>query len=224
MAQGLNSLGAWIWGWMASHPIQSLVVITSTVLIGFSVETKVWEKRRASVRPSMPDSGQKNTPIPTASTTKTLSDQFMLIDNSGQSKVTISGVEHVAGILIEVTQAADRDHAWTCEIILTDLRQIKQGDPCAVPELHNMDGSFKYGRINLPLASDQPTLFFGTPRRWWLMQGSKVNYHWGKDKTHGSFTLPPGAWTAYFEVHPGEYVLNRQFTFTWSGSGVAEFV
>jgi hypothetical protein len=32
---------------MASHPIQSLVVITSTILIGFSVETKIWEKKRA---------------------------------------------------------------------------------------------------------------------------------------------------------------------------------
>jgi hypothetical protein len=215
---------------MASHPIQSLVVITSTILIGFSVETKIWEKKRAQTAGGITLSGTavvknpaSNAPI-VGPSAKQLSDQYMTMGADGEQKVQIDAKNHRTGILLEVRQIVDPDRAFPCEVILTDIKKIESGQAHAVPDLHKPDGSFKYGRVFLELATNHKELYYNNAESWWLISQGIIGYAWGSQRERGQIGLPAGTWIASSEITVGEFKFVRQITFSCDGKGEAQLV
>jgi hypothetical protein len=210
-----------------SRSIAALVFVTGILVVHSYWETRPSRQAKLKTKESSGDRSLTATPHSESvmgPIAKTIIDQFMTVGDDGEQKIKISGVEHRAGILVEVVQILDRDHALPCEVILTDLKKIENGQPYAVPEIHKPDGSFKYGRVALALATNDSNLYFSSPQRWWLMQQRYVNYYWGAEKTSGAITLSAGTWNAYLEVTIGPYKFNREFMYAWSESNAGKLV
>ncbi len=135
---------------------------------------------------------------------------------------TFKLAEHSGGLLLSLEQFIDHDLAQPSGITLTDLRKLHSEGSHTVRELHNPDGTFKYGKVNLDLATAGSELYFGRPERWWFIQkGSKpkISYTWGSQRTRGDIEIEPGDWIASLEISINESKFTKRVKFSWNGSG-----
>jgi len=211
-----------VWNWMAIHPLQVVAYTTCGLVTFFAIETRFRETKFRD--DSQPPTAERESPPPSdtkkAEFSERLHSAFLTTGKDGESKIRIDTAENPNGILISVTQSMDPDKGFPCNIMLVDLKRIQAGVPSATAELHNVDGSFRYGRVFLDLASAQKNLFFNAPGLWWLVSttGPQIRYAWGERREHGSIDVRQGEWLASVEIEVNDLLFARDIRFSWDGS------
>lgn len=145
-------------------------------------------------------------------------------------RIRVTARFHPGGILIEVKQILDRQRAMYCDVFLTDLKQIKDGQACVVADIHDANGGFRYGRVYLRHASNHRELFYDTPQSWWLVSTNTtkrgIHYAWGEKGKGGNGVIPiqSGIWLATVEVQVETQKIVTDVRFQWDAFGPVRLV